>query len=79
MAKTTLTAQLASANARIAELEASLQRGRDAYRALLHTRREPQHPAAPQPVITHYVDRAGNTWEKTRTGNQATSRMVQHA
>ena len=53
-----------SQKARIAELEAAL-----------NTRGvKPAAPAAP--VVTHYTDRCGRVWEKTRVGNYATSRQV---
>lgn len=56
--------------AHIAELEAAL-----------NTRGvKPAAPGAkPAPVISHYTDRCGRVWEKTRMGNNATSRQVQSA
>ena len=62
-----------SQKARIAELEAAL-----------NTRGvKPAAPAAPSaeptPIVTHYTDRCGRVWEKTRVGNRATSRQVQSA
>lgn len=59
-----------SQKARIAELEAAL-----------NTRGVKAAPAAPSakpaaPIVSHYTDRCGRVWEKTRVGNCATSRQV---
>ena len=58
--------------ARIAELEAALNtRGvKPAAPAA------PNAKPAPAPVISRYTDRCGRVWEKTRVGNNATSRLV---
>ena len=58
-----------SQKARIAELEAALNtRG---------VKAAPTAPSAkPAPVISHYTDRFGQVWEKTRVGSNATSRLV---
>ncbi len=59
-----------SQKARIAELEAAL-----------NTRGvKPAVPAAPSaepaPIVSHYTDRCGRVWEKTRVGNRATSQLI---
>ena len=58
--------------ARIAELEAALNtRGVKAAPAAPSAK-----PAAPAPIVSHYTDRCGRVWEKTRVGNRATSHQV---
>lgn len=38
----------------------------------------PRAPRAPaEPVVTHYTDRFGRKWEKTRVGTHATARLVE--
>ena len=76
---------LIAAEAKIAALEARIAVAKDVYlnqkariaklEAALNTRGvKPAAPAAP--VISHYTDRCGRVWEKTRVGNNATSRQV---
>lgn len=61
--------------ARIAELEAALNtRGVKAAPAAPSAK-----PAAPAPIVSHYTDRCGRAWEKTRVGNRATSHLVAEA
>lgn len=55
-----------SQKARIAELEAALNT-RGVKAAALD---------AAAPIVSHYTDRCGRVWEKTRVGNRATSRQV---
>ena len=73
---------------RIAALEARITVAKDVYlnqkariaelEAALNTRGvKPAAPAAP--VVTHYTDRCGRVWEKTRVGSNATSRLVAEA
>lgn len=63
--------------ARIAELEAALNtRGVKAAPAAPVA---PAHTAAPAAVVSHYTDRCGRVWEKTRVGNRATSRLIAEA
>lgn len=59
----------------IAELEAALNtRGvKPAVPAA------PAPAPAPAPIVSHYTDRCGRVWEKTRVGNRATSRLVEEA
>lgn len=71
---------------RIAALEARVSIAKTVYReqkartaeleAALNTRGA--KPAA-TPAVSHYTDRAGRVWEKTRVGNHATSRLVEAA
>ena len=85
---------LIAAEAKIAALEARIAVAKDVYmsqkaritelEAALNTRGVKAAPAAPSakpaaPVISHYTDRCGRVWEKTRVGNRATSRQVQSA
>ena len=82
---------LIAAEQRIAALEARITVAKDVYlnqkariaelEAALNTRGvKPAAPAAPSakpaPVISRYTDRCGRVWEKTRVGNNATSRQV---
>ena len=81
---------LIAAEAKIAALEARIAVAKDVYmsqkariaelEAALNTRGVKAAPAAPSaepaPVISHYTDRCGRVWEKTRVGNRATSRQV---
>ena len=78
---------LIAAEAKIAALEARIAVATEVYRnqkariavleAALNTRGA--KPAVVEPKVTHYTDRAGRVWEKTRVGNQATSRLVEVA
>ena len=84
---------LIAAEAKIAALEARISVAKTVYmsqktriaelEAALNTRGVKTAPAAPSaepaPVVTHYTDRCGRVWEKTRVGNRATSRQVQSA
>lgn len=75
---------LIAAEAKIAALEARIAVAKTVYvdqktriaelEAALNTRGV---KAAPAPVISHYTDRCGRVWEKTRVGNNATSRLVE--
>ncbi len=78
MSKPTLTVQLMHANARIAELEATLVKARECYRELRSSIIAPI-VVAPKPdtaVITRYTDRLGRTFERTRIGNKASIREI---
>ena len=76
---------LIAVEAKIAALEARIAVATEVYRnqrariaeleAALNTRGV--KPAAVEPKVSHYTDRAGRVWEKTRVGNQATSRLVE--
>ena len=76
---------LIAAEAKIAALEARIAVATEVYRnqkariaeleAALNTRGV--KPTRAAPTVTHYTDRAGRVWEKTRVGNQATSRLVE--
>lgn len=67
---------------RIAALEARVSIAKTVYReqkartaeleAALNTR-------GAKPAVSHYTDRAGREWVKTRVGNHATSRLVEAA
>ena len=75
---------LITAEQRIAALEARIAVAKDVYlnqkahiaelEAALNTRGVEAASAAP--VVTHYTDRCGRVWEKTRVGNRATSSQV---
>lgn len=77
---------LIAAEAQIAALNARLDIARTVYvnqkariaelEAALNTRGA--KPAA-TPTVSHYTDRAGRVWEKTRVGNHATSRLIEAA
>lgn len=82
---------LIAAEQRIAALEARITVAKDVYlnqkariaeiEAALNTRGVKAVPAAPSakpaaPIVSHYTDRCGRVWEKTRVGNRATSRQV---
>ena len=81
---------LIAAEAKIAALEARIAVAKTVYvdqktriaelEAALNTRGVKAAPAAPSakpaPVVSHYTDRCGRVWEKTRMGNHATSRLV---
>lgn len=76
---------LIAAEAKIAALEARISVAAEVYRnqrariaeleAALNTRGV--KPTCAAPTVTRYTDRAGRVWEKTRVGNQATSRLVE--
>lgn len=76
---------LIAAEQRIAALEARIAVATEVYRnqkvriaeleAALNTRGA--KPTCAAPTVTRYTDRAGRVWEKTRVGNQATSRLVE--
>lgn len=76
---------LIAAEQRIAALEARISVAAEVYRnqrariaeleAALNTRSA--KPTCAAPAVTRYTDRAGRVWEKTRVGNQATSRLVE--
>jgi hypothetical protein len=76
---------LIAAEAKIAALEARIAVAKTVYldqkahiaelEAALNTRGV--KPAAPAPIVSHYTDRCGRVWEKTRVGNRATSRLVE--
>jgi hypothetical protein len=71
-------AALVAANARIA-VAAEVYRNQRAriaeLEAALNTRGAKSTCVAP--TVSHYTDRAGRVWEKTRVGNHATSRIVE--
>ena len=81
---------LIATEAKIAALEARIAVAKDVYlnqkariaelEAALNTRGVKAAPAAPSakpaPVISRYTDHCGRVWEKTRVGNNATSRQV---
>lgn len=76
---------LIAAEARIAALEARIAVATEVYRnqrariaeleAALNTRGVKS--AVVEPKVSHYTDHTGRVWEKTRVGNQATSRLVE--
>ena len=72
---------LIEALAKIEALEAQLKLGRTMYRTLRDSRAVDErvcgnaHGARSNNVM-RWTDVRGNVWEKTRTGNRATSRMV---
>lgn len=78
---------LIAAEAKIAALEARIAVATEVYRnqkariaeleAALNTRGV--KPTCAAPTVTRYTDRTGRVWEKTRVGNQATSRLVEVA
>ena len=79
---------LIAAEAKIAALEARIAVAKTVYHsqktriaeleAALNTRgAKPAAPAPTQPVVSHYTDRHGRVWEKTRMGNRASSRLVE--
>lgn len=85
---------LVAAEAKIAALEARIAVAKTVYlnqkdhiaelEAALNTRGvKPAVPAAPAPapapIVSHYTDRCGRVWEKTRVGNRATARLVEEA
>lgn len=68
---------LIEALAKIEALEAQLKLGRAMYRTLRDSRAVTQRVCATAPTnVMRWTDVHGNVWEKTRTGNRATSRMV---
>ena len=90
-ALTAAEARIAELEIALAAAQARLQVAREVYRnqkahignleAALNTRGEkPSVVAKPNrastPVVSHYTDRAGRVWEKTRVGNRASSRLV---
>ena len=71
---TLVMAQLAAAEARIAQLTADLTFA-EAHLVALETRFQVGAVAhvPPVTVVTRFTDRAGRDWIKTRTGNHAVS------
>lgn len=81
---------LIAAEAKIAALEARIEVAKTVYlnqktriaelEAAINTRGvKPAALDAAAPVVTHYTDRCGRVWEKTRVGNRATARLVEEA
>lgn len=76
---------LIAAEAKIAALEARIAVAKTVYlnqkahiaelEAALNTRGVKAAPA-PAPIVSHYTDRCGRVWEKTRVGNRATARLI---
>ena len=76
---------LIAAEAKIAALEARIAVAKDVYlnqkariaelEAALNTRGV-KPAASVAPAVTHYTDRCGRVWEKTRVGNRAASRQI---
>lgn len=65
----TLTVEVMTLRARVAELEAQLEAATHAM--TMH--------AAPAPIITRFHKADGSEWVKTRIGNRAVSRCVRPA
>ena len=80
---------LIAAEAKIAALEARIAVAKTVYlnqkahiaelEAALNTRGVKAVPAPAAPIVSHYTDRCGRVWEKTRVGNRATARLVEEA
>ena len=67
--KITLTVEVMTLRARVAELEGLINAAREAELKAQHV-----HHIAP--IITRFTKHDGTTWEKTRVGNRAVSRQV---
>lgn len=89
---TTMTkTQLVDENIRLREHSAHLEQRLAAAAEVYRTQRAeierlraqltaPRTPRPePTPVVTHYIDRFGRRWEKTRVGSTATIRLVEPA
>ena len=68
-----LAADLATLRAAHSQLSVDLHMLRAEYMAAAVPTRSVR---TGQAVVTYYTDRAGCTWEKTRVGNAASSKMI---
>ena len=74
--KITLTVEVMTLRARVAELEGQLTLERAISAASFHTALAHAERVVAQPIVTRYSKSDGTQWIKTRVGNRATSRQV---